>query len=114
MAQNTDIGTLVMLLSPYTNNKLMGKGGPPTGEMDVYINNTPTPGGAANGTIQQIETEVDSTYAGEWTFKGQPHRLGRAARIRYRYPVTDGAPQNPAILYWVEDYMLIGFEDGGV
>ncbi len=114
MAQNTDLGNLIMLLSPYTNGKLANTGnGPPTGEMDVYMNNTPTPGGAPSGTIAQIELEVDAHYPGEWTFKGQPHRLGEAVRIRYRYPVTDGRTP-PTVLYWVEDYLLLGFENGGI
>jgi len=111
MAQTTDLGTLIMALNPYTNGSWVGKGGPPTGEMDVYtLRATPTPGGGA-GTIPQIQLEVDATYAGEWTFKGQPHRLGKAARMKYRFPVLDTAGN---VAYWVEDYLLIGFEDGGV
>jgi hypothetical protein len=106
MPQNIDIGDLIMLLSPYTNDKLRNtNAGPPTGQMDVY-----SPRGH---TIQDIELEVDAHYPGEWTFKGQPHRLGLAARIRYRYPVTDGA-NPPHTLYWVEDYLLVGFENGGI
>jgi len=119
MAQTTDLGTLIMALNPYTNGRWMAKGGPPTGEMDAYVlNPTATPGGAANGTIPQIELEVDATYAGEWTFKGQPHRLGKSARVKYRFPVMV-PPVPPAtvattVAYWVEDYILIGFEDGGI
>jgi hypothetical protein len=113
MAQDSDLGTLIVALNPYIKNRWVGKGGPPTGDMDVYtLNATPTQGGAANGTIPQIQLEVDAAYAGEWTFKGQPHRLGKSARIKYRFPVLDPASGNPA--YWVEDYLLIGFEDGGV
>ena len=112
MAQNSDLGTLIMALNPYTNNRWVGKGGPNTGEMDVYTRSpTPNPGGATGGSIPQIELEVDATYAGDWTFKGQPHRLGKAARLKYRFPVLDS---NGSIAYWVEDYVLIGFEDGGV
>ena len=111
MPQTTDIGTLIMALNPYTNNSYVGKGGPPTGEMDVYtLRQTPTPGGGA-GTIPQIKLEVDATYAGEWTFKGAPRRLGKAARVKYRFPVLDAGAN---IAYWVEDYILIGFEDGGI
>jgi hypothetical protein len=117
MAQTTDLGTLIMALNPYTNNRWVSKGGPNTGEMDVFtLNSTPNPGGANGGTIPQIQLEVDATYAGEWTFKGQPHRLGKAARMKYRFPVMDTSPGAAAgaVAYWVEDYVLIGFEDGGI
>src|ERR1700674_4543056 len=112
MAQQHDLGTLIMALDPYTNDRWVLKGGPPTGEMDVYtLNPTPNPGGANGGTIPQIQVEVDATYAGEWTFKGQSHRLGKAARVKYRFPVLDSAGN---VAYWAEDYVLIGFEDGGI
>src|SRR5712692_2974042 len=110
MAQNTDLGTLIMRLNPYTDDRWVPKGGPRTGEMDAYmLNPIPTPGGAANGTIAQIQLEVQVEYTGEWTFKGTPHQLGKAARMRYRFPVLDPAGN---VSYWVEDYVLIGFEDG--
>jgi hypothetical protein len=109
--QNCDIGTLVQLLNPYTNNQLVPTGGPPTGQMDIYMSNpTPTPGGAAGATIQQIQLEVDNRYPGDWTFKGQAQRVAKAVRIPYRYPVMDGTGANANVLYWVEDYLLVGYE----
>src|SRR5579863_8523894 len=93
MAQKPDIGDLIMLLNPYTNDRFVGKGGPHTGEMDIYmLDGTPTQGGDPAGTIAQIQLEVDATYPGDWTFKGQPHKLGKSARIRYRYPVLNPGP----------------------
>jgi len=110
--QSTDLGDLIDRLSPYINGRWVGKGGPNTGDMDIYtLNPSPAQGGAPNGTPSQIQLEVDAAYAGEWTFKGQSHRLGKAARVLYRFPVLDSTG---AELYWVEDYILIGFEDGGV
>jgi hypothetical protein len=50
--------------------------------------------------------EVDDHYYGEWNFNGQPQKISRALRIRYRYPVK--APSG--VVYWLEDYLLIGFE----
>jgi len=119
MAQDADLGQLIMRLNPYTNNRQYG--GQPTGEMDVYtINPTPTPGGptvsGVTGTIPQIQIEVDTSYPGDWTFKGQPQKVNKAARILYRFPVMSGPPSTsspPTVLYWIEDYLLIGFEGSG-
>lgn len=107
MAQNSDLGDLIMRLNPYTNHSADPPHNQGTGEMDIYINNTPTPGGAANGTIEQIELEVDLKYADNWSFKGQPQNIAKAARILYRYPVRDVGGN---ILYWAQDYLIIGFE----
>lgn len=65
----------------------------------------------AGGTDPNIMLEVDDHYYGEWNFNGQPQKISRALRIRYRYPVH--TPSNQ--VYWVEDYLLIGYEgaDGG-
>ena len=62
-------------------------------------------------TPTNVMLEVDDHYSGEWNFNGQPQKISRALRIRYRYPVSAPSGQ----VYWLEDYLLIGFEgaDGG-
>jgi len=112
MAQDAHLGQLIMLLNPYTVNRQYG--GLPTGEMDAYIlNPTATPGGANNGKISQIELEVDANYPGDWTFKGGPQKITKAARIKYRFPVMSDSTATATVLYWIEDYLLIGYEGSG-
>lgn len=102
-----DLGDLINTLNPYTGNTLSN--GAKTGDMEIYtavsVAAPPPPPG---GHRDQIMIEVDSKYPGEWTFKGQPQKINKAVRIRYRFPVTD--PTTGSLLYWVEDYLLIGFE----
>lgn len=105
MAQ--DLGDLINTLNPYTDNTQPQRGAL-TGGMDIYtadaIAAPPVPAGTHR---DRIMVEVDSKYPGEWIFKGEPQRINKAVRIRYRFPVVDG---NGNLLYWVEDYLLIGFE----
>jgi hypothetical protein len=108
MAQADDIGNLIMLLNPYTDKPNTPKYGQSTGEMDVYM--------GQNAGIPQIQLQVDANYPGEWTFKGQPQKINKAVRILYRYPVLGppaGQPPTQPVLYYVEDYLLIGFEGSG-
>jgi hypothetical protein len=108
MAQADDIGKLIMLLNPYTDKPDTPKHGQATGEMDVYM--------GQNAGIPQIQLQVDANYPGEWTFKGEPQKINKAVRILYRYPVLgppSGSPPTPTVLYYVEDYLLIGFEGSG-
>jgi hypothetical protein len=102
MAQN--LGNLIDALNPYTGINRAGYN--PTGEMDIYAGN-PAPTIPPTGTIGQVEIEVDTRYPGEWSFKGQPQKINKAVRIRYRFPVLD-SQGNP--LYWIDDYLLIGYE----
>ena len=88
---SVDLGKLILSLNPYTNRDIpytdpLKK----TGEMDPYSN-----------------VEADGPYRQEWTFKGEPQKVGMAYRLKYRYPVTD---KNNTVLYYLEDYLLIGFE----
>jgi hypothetical protein len=109
MAQ--DLGALIDALNPYTDLSLPN--GNQTGDMNIYTAIAAAQPPVPPGTHRdQIELEVDTKYPGEWTFKGQVHRLGKSVRIRYRFPVMDGSGN---LLYWVEDHLLIGFEgsDGG-
>jgi hypothetical protein len=106
MPLNTDLGQLILNLNPYTNRDIPYSDPVVTvGNMDIYLNQ-PGPGTAAPD-ISQVEVEPDGPYRQEWTFKGEPQKVGMAYRIKYRFPVNDSSG-NP--LYWLEDYLLIGFE----
>jgi hypothetical protein len=98
------LGNLINDLNPYYDTTIGA-----AWEMDIYMGNpTPTPP-VPTGTPYQIEVEVDSRYPGQWNFGGQPQNINRALRIRYRYQKTSpsGTP------YYLEDYLLIGFQGTG-
>jgi hypothetical protein len=97
-AMEKTVGELICRLNPYTH------------EMDIYVGN-PKPNDD-NGNPCQVELEIDDKYPGEWSFKGEPQRINRSIRLRYRYPVRDKEHPN-TILYWVNDYLLIGYEGAG-
>jgi hypothetical protein len=82
--------------------------------MDLYCRDPNPQALAGTDNINQIVVEGDGPYRQEWTFKGEPQRIGMAYRIKYRYQVSQknplqGAPTIPVPL-WIEDYILIGFE----
>jgi hypothetical protein len=98
------LGELICRLNPYTH------------EMDIYVGN-PDPSKFDNNP-RQLDLEVDTKYPGEWAFKGQSQRINTSIRLRYRYPVRtkkpDGTPDPKGeILYWLDDYVLIGYEGAG-
>lgn len=119
-----DLGNLILNLNPYTNRDIPYSDPPlRAGKMDIYC------GAPATGTtppdVSQTEVETDGPYRQEWSFKGEPQRVGMAYRIKYRYPVYPNPPAPaatpspgaapsppPSPLYWIEDYLLIGFEGG--
>jgi hypothetical protein len=118
------LGNIINDLNPYYDNSIVSAG-LPDWQMDIDTA-TPAPGpnytttstnpntvdGAGNPvTPPNVMLEVDDHYSGEWNFNGQPQKIARALRIRYRYPVS--APSG--VVYWLEDYLLIGFQgaDGG-
>jgi hypothetical protein len=107
-----DLGQLINDLNPYTENQQAVRGAL-TGAMDIYTGAV-APAGAAPLAPQvgpqraQVRLETDTKYQSEWLFKGQPHRVGKAVRVRYRFPVMDAAGVN--VVHWVEDHLLIGFE----
>ena len=103
-------GLLQLLASqnPYTSGQI--------DDMDFYIShpNASEPGGGTS----QIEVELDGDYPGTWDFKGQPQKVNRVLRLKYRCKVRkkDAAGnQDPAdpVLYWMTAYLLVAFEDGG-
>ncbi len=102
MAMETDLGKLIMMLNPYTQD------GTKTTPMDIYVEN-PDPA-TIQTNYRQVDLEVDTEYPGEWEFKEQPQRINTAARIRYRYGVKDSAGNGA---YWIDDYLLIGYEGSG-
>lgn len=102
---------LVELLArqnPYTSGEV--------DDMDLYIGHPNA--GEPQGGQSQIEMELDGDYPGTWEFKGQPQKVNRVLRLKYRCKVRkkDAAGnQNPndPVRYWMTAYLLIGFEDGG-
>jgi hypothetical protein len=111
MSEAKDLGRLILRLNPYTKRD-MPYSDPilVAGPMDIYCS-SPSPG-KTPPDVSQIEVELDGPYRQEWTFKGEPQKVGMAHRIKYRFPVyrKDDAAKTP--LYWLEDYVLIGFEGG--
>ena len=99
---------LMAQMNPYTAGQV--------DDMDFYIShpNASEPGGGTS----QIEMELDGDYPGEWSFKGQPQKLNRVLRLKYRCKVRQkdaSGNQDPTgpVLYWMTAYLLVGFEDGG-
>ena len=122
MSMEEDLGTLIRMLNPYTDGSV-GSMDPhtfaaaavtpaaPTGAATPAPASTPTPAPAATTPdMTRIWMEVDTHYADDWTFKGQPHKINKAVRIAYRWPKKDKDKDKDKILYWVTDYLLIGYE----
>ena len=115
MSEAEDLGKLILRLNPYTNRD-MPYSDPAlvAGAMDIYCN-SPSSGKTAPD-VSQIEVELDGPYRQEWTFKGEPQKVGMAYRIKYRFPVIQkdagSEEHSDVVLYWLEDYVLIGFEGG--
>jgi hypothetical protein len=101
------LGELIRKLNPYTN-KQNSQTGQSTGEMELFFDK-PRESITATGPATILGVEMDGPYRQEWTFKGQPQRVGMAGRIKYRYPVQNGDRE---VLYWVEESILIGFAGG--
>jgi hypothetical protein len=85
------LGELIPKLNPYTNTRIKDTTRS-RGEMSI---------------VNADAVEMEGPYAQEWTFKGQSQRVGMAARIKYKYPVRN---EQSEFLYYVEDYILIGFQ----
>lgn len=113
------LGDIINDLNPYYDNSIMTAGAP-SWQMDIDLGTAapspsymtlPSNNPNTADTPTNVMLEVDDHYSGEWNFNGQPQKISRALRIRYRYPVSAPSGQ----VYWLEDYLLIGFEgaDGG-
>lgn len=102
------LAALIAQQNPYTSGQV--------DDMDIHIrpaHSTDTDG--AQGS--QVEMEIDGGYPGDWNFKGQPQKINRVLRVKYRCKVrnkdaTGGQPTSGAVQYWMTAYLLIGFEDG--
>jgi len=106
MAQH--LGDMIEELNPYSTG--VRAAGYTTGGMDFYAgNDLPVipPAGDPRQFIIEVDNKYAGDYAGEWTFKGQPQRIAKAVRFRYRFPVLDASG---AVLYYVDDYLLLGYE----
>ncbi len=101
----TRLGELILRLNPYTNKKIKDTE-QSTGELELYADDTRQPTSSESLTAN-LGVETEGPYRQEWTFKGQPQKVGMAARIKYRYPVRD---ERGETLFWVDDYLLIGFQ----
>jgi hypothetical protein len=103
--QDKDLGLMIRLLNPYspemkqpTEDMPEGAGAPAT---------QPAPGASSEPLdLSKFHVEIDD-YEGAWDFKGTTHRITRALRITYRYPVKDGK----GVL--ATEQLLIGYAGGG-
>jgi len=107
---HADLGELIHRLNPYTN-KTVPHTGRTTGEMEIHLNTPKQDGTKSTARTGQsnddISLEMEGPYLQEWSFKGQPQKVGMAVRVKYRYPVNN---EKNETLYHVEDYLLIGFQ----
>jgi len=115
------LGDIINDLNPYYDNSIVDPSTHlPNWQMDIdTATNAPGSGYTTTSTNPNtvgvtppnVMLEVDDHYFGEWNFGGQPQKISRALRIRYRYPVSTPS----GVVYWLEDYLLIGFQgaDGG-
>ena len=101
------IGELICRLNPYTR-RYDETSGRTTGDMDVFL--APEDPDDPKNDYARVQLEVDTKYPGKWDFKGEAQNVNTAARIRYRYPVKS---KDGEFLYWVDDYLLLGFEGSG-
>ena len=124
------LGELICDLNPYAEKSSTlqaPKDQVWTGKMDIFMApapnsdpvmnpNPPNPGNTNVKYRGQVEIEMDTQYPGDWNFKKQAHRINTAIRIKYRYPVYKGpinSPETSKLLYYIEDYLLLGFEGAG-
>jgi hypothetical protein len=106
MSMEEQLGKLIVSLNPYSKVMHFGSAGPSTnmaGTRDAE---------ASISDNLHFELEVADQYAETWEFKGEPQNVNKAVRIKYRWPVFDSENKG-SILYWITDYLLIGFEGSG-
>jgi hypothetical protein len=110
MSMEEQLGRLIVALNPYTDAAVKIMHFSPVvasanaaGALDAAA--------SVNDTLN-FDLEIGDQYAEMWGFKGEPQKINKAVRIKYRWPKID--PQNSNnILYWVTDYLLVGFEGSG-
>ena len=103
--QDKDLGLMIRLLNPYSTD--MNPTEDMQGEGAAAPATQPTPEGSpAASDLGKYQVEIDN-YEGAWDFKGNTHKITRALRITYRYPVKDGK----GVL--ATEQLLIGYAGGG-
>ncbi|HXC90867.1 MAG TPA: hypothetical protein VNV18_11950 [Stellaceae bacterium] len=104
------LGKLIVSLNPYTDAALkvmqFGHAGA-AADAAAAVNAAASVNNAAD-----FEFEIADKYAEMWSFKGESQKVNKAIRMKYRWPKLDPQDQKK-ILYWVTDYLLIGFEGTG-
>jgi hypothetical protein len=109
-----ELGQLIHILNPYSNPTGVANYQQP-GMVFPCCSLPPgvlVPQGGGN-VLAQFELELDN-YTEGWAFRGYMHRLERALRITYRYPILDkmGAPGVGAAQptgAWASEHLLIGY-----
>jgi hypothetical protein len=102
--QDKDLGLMIRLLNPYSTD-MKQQGEDMRAEGAAAPAAQPAPDGSAPSALSQYHVEIDN-YEGAWDFKGNTHKITRALRITYRYPVKDGH----GIL--ATEHLLIGYAGG--
>jgi hypothetical protein len=101
--QDKDLGLMIRLLNPYSTDMMQQ-----TEDMQAEGAEAaqPAPEGSPSASdLGQYHVEIDN-YEGAWDFKGNTHKITRALRITYRYPVKGGH----GIL--ATEHLLIGHAGG--
>ncbi len=102
MSVAEDLGNLIIKMNPYIHGPLDSMD--PHMFVDAFdIHTSPPSSPPSPPDPRQVWMEMDTRYPGEWTFKGQPHRINTALRIAYRW-----ARRKDGI--WITDYLMIGYE----
>jgi len=111
MSTAEDLGKLIITMNPYTDGSdgsmephTFIRADPSAAASAGPAGATPTPAGSGRDATC-IWMEMDKYAPGDWTFKGQPHRIDTALRIAYRWKKTNGGET-----VWITDYLLIGYE----
>jgi len=103
--QDKDLGLMIRLLNPYSTD-MKQQTEDMQAEGAAAPASQPTSGGSsAASDLSKYHAEIDN-YEGAWDFKGNTHKITRALRITYRYPVNDGE----GIL--ATEHLLIGYAGG--
>ena len=93
-SNGTDLGNLILSLSPYAFQ--------------------PDPGGSSDRIWIDSDNVEYQEKPGNWYFKGATHNIARSVRIPYRFYWANqqANPGTPPVVE-IKDYFLIGFEGGG-
>jgi hypothetical protein len=87
---------LIAKHNPYTNGGV--------DDMDIHLH-PPAPDDPNNDKCSQVDWEQDGGYPGDFVFKGQPQKINKVLRFKYRARrASDGS--------WMTAYLLVAFENG--